>query len=218
MVLSFLHPTKLHSIQLYKSTAMPLLQVIPPELVPLISEKLSLRMLMYFCMACKTNPTAKDLAIALQNAVPSCTGLPVHDTRAEFFLDIAKWYFDPNPIDIAKRSELYGLFRGQLFPVSYNMQHPVYAYPDGYSFFTRELMEGIDAAIFTKKGREEAKALLLEWRAYYLTVRYPGDQRYAVFIDHIICILDHGLVVRDRRLLPGTLGDYHQFISDFEHL
>ena len=192
---------------------------LPHEIVPLISESLSLRELMLFCMTCKhIKPTARALALALQEAIPSCIGLPIHDKRPEFFIDIAKWYFDPKPINVSMRTDLHNAMRDAPFPSRCNMALPIYTYSDGFAFYTRQFMESMLVWFFTKKGRAAARELLLEWREFYFTTQFPGDQRYTDFIDHIVDIFDHGFVVRDRKLVPGCLQQFYPFISEFEHL
>ena len=193
-------------------------KTIPLDVVSLLGkellENLTLRQLLYLCIACKKRPSAQMLAFALQNSVPSLVGLPMDNPDPEFYLNIAKVYFDPEELDIVQKSFVYSTVHnfpgpGQFFP-SYIDLETVHDYGLGshtamhyYTLFA--MSRGVLEVIHTKKGREFVRDVFEGWRRYYEKEK-PDDPRYNAFIDNIINAIDHGFVLQNGHLMPGRLG------------
>ena len=65
---------------------------------------------------------------------------------------------------------------------------------------------------FTKKGRDFIRAIVLEW------LETPLSVEMVRVYTHLLHVLDHGLVLRNRNLEPGCLGCWTYSIAQDEHL
>ncbi len=133
----------------------------------------------------------------------------------EFYLNIAKVYFDPEELDIVKKTDVYRTVHnfsgsGQFFP-NHTVLETVYnnGFNDHYTamhYYTLYAMSaGVLHVIHTKKGRDFVRGVMMEWRRFYEREK-PDDPRYIAFIDNVINAIDHGFVLRNGRLMPGRLG------------
>lgn len=188
---------------------------------PFFGDGLTLSGLMRMCIACNQKPTAPMLALAVQNSLPSLTGLPMDNPDPAFYLDIAKRYFDPQPVAFKDKVKFYRfvhnyMFYDDFFPSGTDLDGQLDQYwPCAMDYYVERTISDIPhAMITTKTGRAFAKEAMLEWRTVH--EQQPDHIR---FIDHIIRILDHGMVLRTRFVLPGWLRDcgYVPYRDD-EHL
>ena len=177
---------------------------------------LTMRSLLHLCTACKLPPTAPMLAIALQNSIPSLTGLPMDNPDTGFYIDIAKRFFG-GPVNIPDRlrSSMHaalqpGRFWGMLRNCA-NFEAPYESFSSGFAYIADGVLPG-DELIRTKRGRDFIKGILLEW------LETPLDGRTIKIYNHLINVLDHGLVLRNRNLLPGCIGQLTNHIGQDEHL
>ncbi len=188
---------------------------------PLFGDGLTLSGLMRMCIACNQKPTAPMLALAVQNSLPSLTGLPMDNPDPGFYLDIAKRFFDPQPVAFNQKVYFYRSVHNyentdDFFPRGTNLDGSRSEYwPCTMDYYVERTMIGIPhEMITTQKGRAFAKEAMLEWRTVH--EQQPDHTR---FIDHIIRILDHGMVLRRRHVMPGWLRDCgHMPYRDDEHL
>ena len=200
---------------------------LPSDCVQMVSNELTLRSLLHLCTACKQrSPTPAMLAIALQNSIPSLTGLPMDNPDPDFYLEIAKRWFDPTELTIEDKSNLYlrvHRFENQngFFPLGTT---DVYAplsdvrWPCGLDFFVFKQISSLHCHILSNKRRKFVRGMMLEWRAHYYYERQlaPADfLKYGIFIDRIINILDHAHVLSYRCLTPGFSGS--SFVGTDEH-
>ena len=189
-------------------------------------ESLTLRSLILLCEACGIRPTAPMLAFALQNSIPGLVGLPMDNPDPEFYIDIAKKFFDPTEITIRQKVRIYHNVHKY---DGYDGFFPIHAdldaqrsdddnMPCAMDYYVRWQMFAMDSIIDTKKGRDFLKGVLMDWQADYERTA-PNDPRYPRFINHLLNILEHGMVLRHRHLRPGWLGEF--FRMDYkgdEHL
>ena len=168
-----------------------------------------------FCTACNVPPTAPMLAIALQNSIPSLTGLPMDNPDTAFYIDIAKRFFGGSVnIPIRPRSDMYaalqpGRFMGILRNRA-NVEAPVEGFSSGVAYYAHVVLQN-DELLSTKKGRDFIKGVILEW------LETPLDEQMVKVYNHLINVLDHGLVLRNRKLLPGCIGQFKHSIEQDEH-
>ena len=73
----------------------------------MLCETLTIRSLLNLCTALKQRPSPAMLAFALQNSVPSLTGLPIDNPDPEFYLTIAKKFFDKTELTVEDRTHIY---------------------------------------------------------------------------------------------------------------
>ena len=180
-------------------------------------QELTLKSLLNLCTACKQRPTAAMLAIALQNSIPSLTGLPMDNPDPAFYIDIARSFFSPEPISIQRRTDIFislqpGQFNGVL---NGNLEDPN-GFEARFDRYIRCVLYMHQDIIHTKKGRDFIKGIILQWIQEETPVfLYPGMRKV---YDHLLNIMDHGLVLRHRRLEPGCIGHMTYSIGDDEHL
>ena len=191
---------------------------IPLVLTEMISKELfglmTLRSLLNLCTVCRETPTAAMLAIALQNSVPSLTGLPMDNPDPAFYIDIAKRFFKPVVISIRLKTEMYDTLQPNRFlgAVVGDLDTPYNGHPSGLSYYIHIICStGRDVKI-TKKGRDFIKGIALEW------LETPLSADMARVYMHLLNVLDHGLVLRNRNLEPGCLGCWTHSIAQDEHL
>jgi hypothetical protein len=164
-----------------------------------LRETLTLRSLILLCEACCIRPTALMLAFALQNSIPGLVGLPMDNANPEFYLGIARRYFDPTELtgDERKQYELrvhnyhgYGCF----FPPSYTdldrmLQVGRYEF-SMFDYFISSQMDSLRDCLHTKKRRTFVRDLLMRWRAFYAE---RGGGLQLVFVDHVVRILEYNV-------------------------
>ena len=184
----------------------------PEDVFTLINTELrstlTLRSLVHLCTACKQTPTAPMLAFALQNSIPSLTGLPMDNPNPKFYIEIAEKFYDKRfggfemKVDLYRRVHNYN-GKNYFFPAGANLYGD-----DGWhgehaiDFYVRNQIIDIgNVRLGTYEGRKLSKELMLEWRKHY-EGRGP---EYHDFIDRIIRILDHGffLSIKYREICTG---------------
>ena len=179
-----------------------LLNMISKELF----ETLTIRSLLRLCTACKLQPTAPMLAIALQNSIPSLTGLPMDNPDTGYYIEIAKRFFAPMSTSIPVSYKI--AVRKCLEPGVWlhlesfrnnDIEAPVGFFPSGVSFYVNLMIPINYHFLDTKEGREFVKCIALEW------LQTPLDPRMVKIYNHLINVMDHGLVLRWRRLTAGWL-------------
>ena len=178
-------------------------------------ENLTLRSLLHLCTACNMRPTAPMLAVALQNSIPSLTGLPMDNPDAAFYIDIAKRFFAPVSISIRQKTHTYiGLNPGHYMNMvnRYNIEAQQGCFSSGLTYYVHLILSGCNDIIHTKKGRDFIKNIALEW------LQEPMDPAMVKVYEHLINVLDHGLVLRKRQLMPGCSGQISYHIKQDEHL
>jgi hypothetical protein len=188
-------------------------------------ESLTLRGLIILCEACCMRPTAPMLAFALQNSIPGLVGLPMDNPNPRFYIDIAKKFFEPIEIPPYSKLLIYRnvhkyMGRDEFFPLNADLDAYMSTYwPCAMDRYVESQMAVMKPFIHFKKGRDLLKEIMLGWRRYYER-KAPDDPRYPRFIDHILNILEHGMVLRYRYMRPGLLGcgDWRKPFSHDEHL
>ena len=196
------------------------------EMVKMVSkelfETLTIRSLLHLCTACKQTPTAPMLAIALQNSVPSLTGLPMDNPDPGFYLEIAKRWFDPAELTIEDRVYFYnrvhrlGTQEGFFYPDTTDVYAPLGdLWPHGLDFFVDSQINQIRNNLVSKKKRAFVRGMMLEWKAVY-EKKAPGDVKYPIFIDKVVSVLDYAHLLCHRRLTPGHRGS--SFVGKDEHM
>ena len=188
-------------------------------------ESLTLRSLILLCEACCMRPTAPMLAFALQNSIPGLVGLPMDNPDPEFYIDIAKRFFDPTEITPYLKLQIYrcvhnDMRRGEFFPSNAKLDAYMSSYwPCTMDCYVNTQLEAMEPVINTKKGRDFLKEVMLGWKVHY-ELNKPNDPRYPRFINHILNILEHGMILRYRRMSPGWLGlgAWRKPFKDDEHL
>ena len=78
-------------------------------------------------------------------------------------------------------------------------------------------MGGFGCRLSTKKQRDAVKGVMLEWKAVYERTA-PNDHRYPRFINHLVNIMEHAMVLRRRYMRPGWLQEYWNAFESDEHL
>jgi hypothetical protein len=188
-------------------------------------ESLTLRSLVLLCEACSMRPTAPMLAFALQNSIPGLVGLPMDNPNPEFYIDIAKRFFEPAEVTFDLMVHIYhsvhnDLERNEFFPSNTNLDAYMSSYwPCSMDCFVEAQMAAMRPVIHTKKGRDFLKEVMLGWKAYYERIA-PNDPRYPRFINHLLNILEHGMILRYRNVRPGWLGygAWRVAFAEDEHL
>jgi hypothetical protein len=180
-------------------------------------ESITIDTLEVICMICSQKPTAPMLAIALQNSIPSLTGLPMDNPDPGFYIDIAKRFFGPVNLPIRIRTEMYDALQPTRYVGSLinrdNIEAPHGFFSSGLSYYVHIVLYSRDL-IHTKKGRDFIKGIALEW----LQTPLLHDAMVKAY-THLINVLDHGLVLRYRNLEPGCIGQLmHNSIQNDEHL
>lgn len=192
----------------------------PIEVVKLVCkelfETLTIRSLLNLCTACKQTPTSAMLAIALQNSIPSLTGLPMDNPDPGFYLDIAKRFFAPVVIGISRRTDMYnalypGRFFGSLVSRA-DLETPQGDFSSGICYYIYLILFSCNL-VHTKKGRDFIKGIVTEW----LCTPHISPCMEKVY-RHLLNVLDHGLVLRCRKLEPGGVARIFNTIGDDEHL
>ena len=177
---------------------------LPIEMIVLVSDHLlSLRSLMHFCTAFRLKPTAKALALAFREAVPSWVDIPMDEQDPKFFIALAKWFFNPKPFKITDRTHLYQVMDLPLFPRRLQMHLPFAHNQSGYEYFTRLFWIQLAPKYFTRNGRALVRGLLLEWKEIFTNEMFPRSKAYPVFLDHLVNSLDHAFVLDEKVLKPA---------------
>jgi hypothetical protein len=175
---------------------------------------MTLSTLMSICTACNKKPSAPMLAVALQNSLPSLTGLPMDNPDPCFYIDIAKRFFGPVNLQISIRTHVYNMLTPNrlMGAVIYNgnIEAPHECFSSGIEYYVHHIVPR--NLIHTKKGRDFIKGIVLEW------LQTPLDEDMVKVYNHLINVLDHGLVLRHRHLVPGWLGCISNTIRNDEHL
>ena len=202
------------SLVLFKKANNP-----PSELVTMVSKELfqtlTLRSLLHLCTVCKMRPTAPMLAIALQNSLPSLTGLPMDNPDAGFYIDIAKRFFAPVSISICQKTRMYRALEPGIFFNRMDFEDPVgpfQYFSSGIAYYAYLVIPGYKDTMHTKKGRELIKSIVLEW------LQTPLHPSMVKIYNHLINVMDHGLVLRNRKLMPGCHGHITWDYKPDEHL
>jgi len=186
-------------------------------------ESLTLRSLVLLCEACCMRPTAPMLAFALQNSIPGLVGLPMDNPDAGFYIDIAKKFFDPTDLTFECKVRIYRKVHNHdatnnFFPDDVDLDAPFRSWECKMDYYVRmNMFGGMGCTLRTKKKRDAVKEVMLEWKAVYERTA-PNDLRYPRFINRILSILEHGLVLRHRYLLPGGMQDFWYNNKADEHL
>lgn len=190
----------------------------PSSLMEMISEqlftRLTLRSLLNLCTACKEAPTAAMLAIALQNSVPSLTGLPMGNQDPAFYIDIAKRFFQPVDIPVSLRTTMYDSLRPDRYlgGVVRDLDAQFDGGPlSGLSYYVHLVFNSGRHVLVTKRGRDFIRGIVLEW------LETPLRENMVRVYRHLLNVLDHGLVLRNRNLEPGCLGCWDYSIAQNEH-
>ena len=177
-------------------------RTLPLELIAMINTELrstlTLRNLVNLCVACGLQPTAPMLAFALQNSIPSLTGLPMDNPDPGFYIEVAKKFYDKKYANFEDRVWLYRRVhnhrgRDEFFPPNVDLYGPLTQYrPSAMDYYVSSQISDIgDCVLATKENRRLTRELMLEWRAYY-EGKYP---KYHDFIDRVVRILDHAFVL-----------------------
>ena len=187
-------------------------------------ESLTLCSLVLLCKACCMRPTAPMLAFALQNSIPGLVGLPMDNPDPGFYIDIAKKFFDPTEISYERKMNVYRHVHyydhsNQFFPRDTDLDAPSDGFwPCMMDYYVESMIPGIGSMFTTKKGRDFVKEVMLGWKSHYEKTA-PNDPRYPRFINHVLNILEHGMILRYRHMRPGWLqGGYHGRCNSDEHL
>ena len=190
-------------------------------------ESLTLRSLILLCEACGIRPTAPMLAFALQNSIPGLVGLPMDNPDPAFYIDIAKKFFDPTEITFERKVKIYRYVHNfernnVFFPSHVDVDAKIgkTSWGCAMDFYVRMQMYDLGCGscnLRTKKERDAVKEVILEWKAVYEKTE-PNDPRYPRFINRILNILEHGMVLRYRYLIPGWLQDVGLYYIGDEHL
>ena len=188
-------------------------------------ESLTLRSLILLCEACCMRPTAPMLAFALQNSIPGLVGLPMDNPDPGYYIDIAKKFFDPTEISVELKDYLYrnvcnDMQQREFFPSNTNLDaYMTSHWPCTMDCYVNSQLYTMEPVIYTKKGRDFLKEVMLIWKVHY-EQHEPNDPRYPRFINHILNILEHGMILRYRRMSPGWLGlgAWRKPFKDYEHL
>jgi len=192
-------------------------RTLPLELIAMINamlntelrSTLTLRSLVNLCVACKLKPTAPMLAFALQNSIPSLTGLPMNDPNPMFYINVATKFYDKKYATFEIRVWLYRVVhnlygKDQFFPPKVNLYGPLNQYrPSAMDHFVGTQISAVgDGVLATKEGRRLTRELMLEWKKHY---ERHGPE-YHDFIDRVVRILDHGFVlyVEDEFISTGV--------------
>ena len=176
-----------------------------------LRKSLTLRSLVLLCEACSMRPTAPMLAFALQNSIPGLVGLPMDNPDPGYYIDIAKKFFDPTEISVELKDYLYrnvcnDMQQRHFFPSKTNLDAYMNSYwPCTMDCYVNSQLYTMEPVIYTKKGRDFLKEVMLIWKVHY-EQHEPNDPRYPRFINHILNILEHGMILRYRRMSPGWLG------------
>jgi hypothetical protein len=180
-------------------------------------ENVTLRTLMNVCIVCKKTPTAPALAFALQNSLPSLTGLPMDNGDPAFYLEIARTFFDPYPVTFLEQvsfSRRVHFHHGVnlLFPYGLNLDAPSHD-PDQWmiDYWVERTVSDLSVSMLrTKKGRAFVREAMVNW--------HRQDPAHIRLINRVISVLDHGMVLRWRQVLPGRMHDeYRHPYGDDEH-
>ena len=192
----------------------------PIEVVKLVCkelfETLTIHSLLNLCTACKQKPTPAMLAVALQNSIPSLTGLPMDNPDSGFYVDIARRFFAPVVIDINRRTSMYnalypGRFFGSLVSRA-DLEDPQGDFSSGICYYIYLILFSCNL-VHTKKGRDFIKGIVMEW----LCTPHISPDMEKVY-RHLLNVLDHGLVLRHRNLEPGGVARVLNTVGDDEHL
>ncbi len=179
---------------------------LPIEMTMLVSEHLlSLRSLMHFSTVLRIKPTAKALALAFREAVPSWVDIPMDEQDPKFFIALAKWFFDPKPYKFTDRTYLDQVMDLPLFPSNLQMHLPFVHNQSGYEYFTRMFWIQLAPNYFTRNGRELVRSFLLGWKEIFTREEMVlrRGEAYMVFIDHLVNSLDHAFVLDEKVLKPA---------------
>jgi hypothetical protein len=159
---------------------------------------LTLRSLVNLCVACKQQPTAQMLAFALQNSIPSLTGLPMDDPRPEFYISVAKKFFGCKYfVSFAQKMDLYKRIHNydggnHFFPQGTDLYSPGPYWACGMDYYVRHTIGSMGSVrLGTNAGRKLAKKVMLGWKTHYNG--WPPE--YHDFIDRVLRILDHAFVL-----------------------
>jgi hypothetical protein len=190
----------------------------PSDLLNMVSkwlfETLTLRSLLHLCTACRMPPTPPMLAIALQNSIPSLTGLPMDNPDSGFYIDIAKRYFDQTSIPVHRRTHLNTLLQPGRFLRSFIYRGDVEAkygiFSSGIAYYIHAVLQNCDI-IHTKRGRDFIKGVVLE------QLSTPIAPVAVKIYNSLLNVLDHGHVLSKRMLVPGRIGQTRIREQD-EHL
>ena len=190
-----------------------------------LRKSLTLSSLVRLCEACSMRPTAPMLAFALQTSIPGLVGLPMDNPDPGYYIDIAKKFFDPTEISVELKDYLYrnvcnDMEQRHFFPHSTNLDAYMNSYwPCTMDCYVNSQLYTMEPVIYTKKGRDFLKEVMLIWKVHY-EQHEPNDPRYPRFINHILNILEHGMILRYRRMSPGWLGlgAWRKPFKDDEHL
>ena len=186
-------------------------------------ESLTLRSLVLLCEACCMRPTAPMLAFALQNSIPGLVGLPMDNPDPAYYIDIVQKFFDPTEVTFEQKVKIYRKVHNyeghnEFFPEDADLDVPFPGWPCCFDYYVKNQMYGgLGCDLRTKKQRDAVKGVMLEWKAVYERTA-PNDPRYPRFINHILNILEHGMVLRRRYMCPGWLQDFWNEFEADEHL
>lgn len=183
--------------------------MIAPELLLTIAEHLTLRELFLYSIALGRTIEfpGRIWAKALQDAVPCCTGIPV-DRTPEFYLGVAKWYFNPDsmsPIGVQTMTQW-----AEEIPLE--DRRNLFADLDEVTIelIVCAIMERSRPCFFTKKGRALAKRLLLEMKDMVQPLYDHAE--YHDLIDRIVAIFNYRFVLEAP---PGNPNRYRLTAGDF---
>ncbi len=133
----------------------------PLEMVRKVSsemfERLTLRSLLNLCTVCRQKPTSAMLAIALQNSIPSLTGLPLDNPDPAFYIDIAKRFFDREyEVPNRRKMDMYDVLVPERFfrGVVSSLEDRHGCFPTGLDSYIHEILYFKQEILRTKKGRE----------------------------------------------------------------
>jgi len=164
-------------------------------------ESLTLRSLLLLCEACCMRPTAPMLAFALQNSIPGLVGLPMDNPDPAYYIDIAQKFFDPTEVTFEQKVKIYRKVhfyegRNEFFPRDADLDAPYRDWNCLFDYYvSNQMCGGFGCGLSTKKQRDAVKGVMLEWKAVYEKTA-PNDSRYPRFINHLVNIMEHGMVLR----------------------
>ena len=110
---------------------------------------------------------------------------------------------------------MYNTLTPDRFMVAYardrNIETPQGGFSSWIEYYVHLIVHSREL-VHTKKGRDFAKSIVLEW------LQTPLTEDMVKVYNHLINVLDHGLVLRHRHLVPGWLGCMTNTIRNDEHL
>lgn len=153
----------------------------------ILCKELTLKDLMHLRIACNAKPSAQMLAFALQNSLPCLVGLNMDSHDMNYYLQIARTYFDPFEPSMYDETMIYHHIARNGENQDVICLVPVNGRSNDY--YIKQLLTRLDFAMSGKKKRALVEKVLLRWKAERKGMR--------VFIDQTISVL-HKAFILDR--------------------